>query len=458
MKNRDTTSRREFLSQSLKATGAVTAGTVLTTSLGITRCAHAAGDDVIKVALIGCGRRGRGAIFDRFNVGDNVKLVAIADLSQQRLDQCVDVLKKEEKFAVNVDLPQERIFSGFDGYRAAIDCADQVIVTSFPGFHVPHYEYAVQKGKHVFVEKPFCVDAEGYRRCMAANKIAEEKELTVLSGFQRRHQNSYLEWIKRIHDGVLGNVLNMRVFWNQGGISLRAQRNEGESEMNFQLRDWYVFNWLSGDFNLEQHCHNMDVGNWIIGKGDPLAHPVFCTGMGGRQARRSPWMQPNECGNIFDHHCVEYRYADGTVMHSQCRQIAACWNMIGERVQGDKGVGGDGWLEPKDAPKWTYPKNSADKSPYVQEHIDQVDAIRNGKKLHEGWFAATSSMIGVMGRMATYSGKEIKWDEAVAKGKSLFPYDKELTFDTAPPVMPGPDGSYEATTAIPGLYNPYEDA
>lgn len=450
MNDNPKTSRRDFL----KTTGAVAAGTALAGTLNISRSAHAAGDDVIKVALIGCGRRGRGAIFDRFNVGDNVKLVAIADISQQRLDQCVDVLKKEEKHAAKVELPKERIFPGFDGYKAAIDCADQVIVTSFPGFHVPHYEYAVEKGKHVFVEKPFCIDAEGYRRCMKANKIAEEKGLTVLSGFQRRHQKSYHEWIQKIREGLIGDVLNMRVFWNQGGISLRAKRNEGESEMSFQTRDWYVFNWLSGDHNLEQHCHNIDIGNWIIGKDDPLAHPVSCTGMGGRQARRSPWMEPNDCGNIFDHHSVEYRYADGTILHSQSRQIAGCWNMVGERVLGSKGFGGDGWLEPKNGEKWAY-KGKGDKSPYVQEHIDQVDAIRNGKKMHEGWFAATSSMIGVMGRMATYSGKEIKWDEAVEKGKALFPYDQELTFDTNPPIMPDPDGSYESSTAIPGKYNPF---
>lgn len=454
MNEKKETSRRDFL----KTTGAVAAGVTMATSLGVGRSAHAAGTDLIKVALLGCGRRGRGAIFDRFSVGDNVKLVAIADISDERLEQCMDVLKKREDLAAKIDVPKERIFGGFEGYKAAIDSADQVLVTSFPGFHTAHYEYAVQQGKHVFVEKPFCIDAEGYRRCMKANKTAEEKGLTVLSGYQRRHQNSYLEWIKRIQEGAIGDILNMRVYWNQGGISLRAQRREGESEMSFQLRDWYVFNWLSGDHNIEQHCHNMDVGNWIIGKGDPLAHPVSCTGMGGRQARRSPWMAPNDCGNIFDHHCVEFRYANGAVMHSECRQIANCWNMVGELAQGEAGNGGACWIEPKKGEKWSYPKKTDDKSPYVQEHIDQVDAIRNGKKMHEGWFAATSSMIGVMGRMATYSGKEIKWDDAIAKGKSIFPYDQKLTMETDPPVMPDADGSYEGSTAIPGKYDPFEKA
>ena len=451
MKSTATTSRRNFL----KASGVLAVGTALAGGLHV----HAAGSDLIKVALIGCGRRGRGAILDRFAVGDNVKLVSISDISNERLEQCVDVLAKNEEAAKKVDLPKERIFPGFDGYKAAIDCADQILITSFPGFHVQHYEYAVQKGKHVFVEKPFCIDAEGYRRCMSTNKIAEEKNLTVLSGFQRRHQTQFLEWIKHIHDGVLGDVLNLRVYWNQGTISLRTERRPDESEMSFQTRDWYVFNWLSGDHNLEQHCHNMDVANWILGKGDPLAHPVVCYGMGGRQVRRSPWMKPNECGNIFDHHYAEFRYEDGSVMHSQCRQMAGCWNPVGELVQGTAGDGGTVgkpcWLKPKGKEDWTY-KGKDDKSPYVQEHIDQVDAIRNGKKLHEGWFAATSSMIGVMGRMATYSGKEIKWDDAVTKGKTLFPYDQTLTFDTQPPVMPGPDGSYEEAAAMPGVYDPFE--
>ncbi|MCL2744605.1 MAG: Gfo/Idh/MocA family oxidoreductase, partial [Planctomycetaceae bacterium] len=449
-------SRRDFL----KTTGTLAAGAALAASFS-TRV-HAAGSDLIKVALIGCGRRGRGAVLDRFAVGDNVKLVAIADINEERLQLCTEVLSKHETAASKLDLPKERIFPGFDGYKAAIECADQVLVTSFPGFHVPHYEYAVAQGKHVFVEKPFCIDAEGYRRCMKMNKIAEEKGITVLSGFQRRHENSYLEWFKRIQDGAIGDILNVRVYWNMGRISLATERRPGETEMSFQTRDWYVFNWLSGDHNLEQHCHNMDVANWVLGKGDPLAHPVACYGMGGRQARRSPWMQPHDCGNIFDHHYVEFRYEDGSVMHSQCRQIAGCWNPVGELIQGTAGNAGvmsgtRNWVEPKGKEKWTYdPKGKNDKSPYVQEHIDQVDAIRNGKKLHEGWLAATSSMVGVMARMATYSGKEIKWDDAVARGKSLFPYDQKLTFDTQPPVMPGPDGSYETVTAIPGLYDPFE--
>lgn len=442
------TSRRQFL----KMTGGIAA----VYTLGVARSAYAAGTDEIKVALIGCGRRGRGAVLDRIAVGDNMKLVAIADISSERLNLAISTFDKLENKTTKINLPHEHVFNGFDGYKKAIECADQVLITSFPGFHTTHYEYAVQQGKHVFVEKPFCIDAEGYRRCMKANKLAEEKNLTVLSGYQRRHQNSYLEWIKRIQNGDIGNILNTRVYWNAGQISLRAEKKTNETEMSFQTRDWYVFNWLSGDHYLEQHCHNIDVGNWILGKGDPLAHPISCYGLGGRQARRSPWMSPCDCGNIFDHHYVEYRYDNERVMHSQCRQIKQCWTAVTERVQGTAGNGVACSLAPYDKETWNYPKKNNDKSPYIQEHIDQVDAIRNGKKLHEGWFAATSSMIGIMGRMATYSGKEITWEDAVNKGKTIFPYDKELTFDTLPPVLPDADGSYEKSTAIPGIYDPFE--
>jgi hypothetical protein len=232
--------------------------------------------------------------------------------------------------------------------------------------------------------------------------------------------------------------------------------------MSFQAHCWYVFNWLSGDHGVEQHCHNMDVGNWIHGKGDPLAHPVSCVGHGGRQVRKTPKFKFHECGNIFDHHYVEYRYADGSVMNSMCRQIPNCWDQVGELVNGTKGSGEcrDGnfvsWLQPTGGQRWTYPRNPQDKSAYLQEHIDQSEAMQKGERLHDGWFATTSSMIGVMGWMATYSGKEIQWDDAVAKGKTLFPYDVEITPDTVPPVTIGPDRTYEHAVAVPGEYDPFD--
>ena len=447
-------SRRNFL----KTAGVVSAGLAVGSSLSTARGANVAGSDVIKVALIGSGGRGVGCLLDRFAVGDAVKVVALADVAKGTAERAAAALAKMEDKKAMIDLSPERVFGGFDSYKKAIEFADLVLIASPPAFHPDHYLYAVEKGKHVFMEKPFGIDAEGYRRCMKANKIAEEKGLTVCAGFQRRHEKKYLEWMSRIHGGEIGDIISTDVYWNAAGAKVRGVREEGEPEMSFQVRDWYFFNWLSGDHNVEQHCHNIDIGNWIHGKGDPLAHPVSCVGMGGRQVRRTPKFPYNECGNIFDHHYVEYRYADESIMHSQCRQIPGCWNSVTENVAGTKGRGGVIWLQQTGGAKWEYPRNSGDKSGFVQEHIDQAEAMRKGGKLHGGWSAATSTMIGVMGWMATHSGKEIKWDDAVARGKTLFPYDKELSYDMAPPVVPGPDGTYEHAVPVPGEYDPFDNA
>ncbi|MDR1493705.1 MAG: Gfo/Idh/MocA family oxidoreductase [Planctomycetaceae bacterium] len=442
--------RRDFL----KTTAAGSLGLVAVGSVGIARSAHAAGSDTIKIALIGCGRRGLGSLQDRFKVGDNVKLVALADVAEKPIQAAAKLLRSQDEFKDKLALDDDYFFTGFDGYKHAVESCDQVLVASPPGFHPVHYAYAVEKGKHVFVEKPFSVDAPGYKICMAANQIAEDKKLTVCAGYQRRHQPSYLEWIKRIQDGEIGEVRSTRVYWNGGQVWIRGVRGKTESEMSFQVRDWYFFNWLSGDNIIEQHCHNIDVGNWIHGKGDRLAHPVKCYGMGGRQWRKTPILPYNECGNVFDHHYVEFQFTDGAIMHSQCRQINGCWNSVTEKVEGTKGRGESCWLKPDNGERWDFPKNQ-NKNAYVEEHIHQADAIRNGKYLHDGWHSATSSMTAVMGRMATYSGKEIAWDEAVEKGSALFPYGKELTFETETPVTPGPDGTYEHAVAIPGIYNPF---
>jgi len=441
----------------MKTAGLVSAGVAASGTLSLAQSANVAGSDVIKVALIGCGGRGRGSIADRLRVGDNIKIVALADASKRRTEQAAADFARMEAAEGKVDLPSDHLFDGFDGYKHATELADLVLVCSPPGFHAMHYLHAVEQGKHVFVEKPFGIDAEGYRRCMKANRIAEEKGLTVCAGFQRRHEKKYLEWIARIHAGLIGDIVSTRVYWNGADAADRGVWAEGETEMQFQAHCWYVFNWLSGDHIVEQHCHNIDIGNWIHGKGDPLAHPVSCVGHGGREVRKTPKVPIYRCGNIFDHHYVEYRYADGSVMHSMCRHMPNCWNLVGEKVSGTKGIAdmGPGWIQPTGGERWTY-RNNQDTGPYVQEHIDQAEAMRKGERLHDGWHAATSSMIGTMGWMATYSGREITWDDAIAKGKTIFPYDVELTADTVPPVTIGPDKTYEHAVAVPGMYDPFD--
>jgi len=444
-------SRRGFM----KTAGLVSAGIAASSTLTLAQSANVAGSDVIKVGLIGCGGRGMGSIVDRLKVDDAIKIVALGDLLPARVAQRREELANMEAAAGKVDLSADRVFSGFDSYKGVTELADVVHICSPAGFHPDHYLYAVEQGKHVFMEKPFCVDAEGYRRCMKANKIAEEKGLTVCAGFQRRHESRYREWIARIHAGAIGDVVTTRVYWNgSSGTGGRGAFGPGETELMFQIRRWYVFNWLCGDHIVEQHCHNLDIGNWIHGKGDPLAHPVSCVGHGGRQVRKTPRVPFDACGNIFDHHYVEYRYADGSVMLSTCRQIPNCWDRVTELVSGTKGRGEVAWLQPTDGERWNF--RGQNRNPYEQEHVNQAEAMRKGERLHDGWHAATSTMIAIMGRMATYSGQEIQWNDAVAKGKSLFPYDVELTADTAAPITLGPDETYEHDVAVPGVYDPFD--
>ena len=444
----------------MKAASVVSAGVVVGGALATAPAVHAAGSDIITVGLVGCGRRGMGSLMDRFAAsnfveGDVIKVVALGDVHRGQATRAATMLEAMEDHRDKIDLSPDRLFGGFDNYKRVAELADLVLINSPPGFHPDHYLYAVEQGKHVFVEKPFCVDAEGYRRCMKANQIAEEKGLTVCGGFQRRYENRNREWVERIHAGAIGNIVASRVYWNGGGAADRGSWREGTTEMFFQTHCWYVFNWLSGDHKVEQHCHNIDMGNWIHGRGDPLAHPVSCVGNGGRQVRKTPRFPVHISGHIFDHHSVEYRYADGSVMHSMCRQIPGSWNHVGELITGTNGTGGGHWLQPTGGERWTFRGNN-ERNGYLQEHIDQAEAMRNGTRLHDGWHSATSSMVAVMGTMATYSGQEIRWDDAVARGRTLFPYDQELTFDTVPPVTIGADGTYEHAVALPGLYNPFD--
>lgn len=438
-------SRRDFLKTSSVVTAA---GVGLASGLGIARSAHAQGSDLIKVALVGCGGRGRGAVPDRLDVGDNVKLVAIADAFERQAKGAADLfngMNENEKYKGKVDFG-DNVFYGFDAYKKAIDLCDQALIATPPGFRPDHYAYAVEKGKHVFMEKPLATDAAGYRSLMATNQKAKDKGLTVVVGLQRRHGFDYKDWVGRIHDGAIGDLSYTRVYWNGGDIWYRG-RGKNDTEMQFQMDNWYHFVWLCGDNICEQHIHNLDVGNWIHSKGDEMCHPVKAYGMGGLSTRDKT---PGKEGEIFDHHAVEFVYADGTRMISQCRQTNGTWGSVSEHAHGSKGFGGNCWLNFKDGGNWKYEGDNPNH--FKQEHVDQADAIRNGKKMHDGWYGANATMISIMGRMATYSGREISWDEVVEKGTTVFPYGKDLTWDANPPVMPK-DGKYPI--AIPGSYDPY---
>ena len=291
-----------------------------------------------KIALVGCGGRGTGAAAQALNTAGPVKLWAMADVFQDKLETSLDSLLKgqegrydrdeHEGFAARIDVPSERRFVGWDSYRQAIDSGvDLVILTTFPHFRPMQYEYAVAKGKHVFMEKPVAVAAPGIRKILAANEIARQKNLKVGVGLQRHHHPAYEEAMKRFRDDAIGPVQLLQCYWNSGMASQLNPRGD-LAEMEFQMRNKYFFTWLAGDHIVEQHIHNLDVCNWLMD-----AHPVECNGMGGRMYRNG-----YEHGDIFDHHFVEYTYGDGTKMYSQCRHIPRCFNKVAEFAQGLKGT------------------------------------------------------------------------------------------------------------------------
>jgi myo-inositol 2-dehydrogenase / D-chiro-inositol 1-dehydrogenase len=431
------TTRREFLKKSAVVT-AEAAGT-----LSIARSAHAAGSDVLKIALVGCGGRGTGAAANCLNVQKIIKqkiqLVALADAFEDRAQGALSRLKKQ--YPSQVDVPQDRVFVGLDAYQKAIDCGvDMVLLATPPGFRPSHYAAAVKAGKQIFMEKPCCTDAPGYRSLLETNALADEKNLKVVVGLQRRHQASYLHGIRQIHDGQLGNLQFLRVYWNGSGGGARDLGNRPQNdpkEMEFQIRNWGCFLWLYGDNIVEQHVHNIDIANWVMAKdGDARkAHPVEANGMGGR-------VNSGNYGDILDHHFIEFTYADGTKVFSQSRHIQGTWPQVSEFAHGTTGnravslSGG--------------PKLESDNA-YDQEHVDLVKAIRGDARLNDGWHGAVSSMTAVFGRMATYSGKVVRWDEAVAKGPDESP--ERIAWDALPRHLPGADGRY--AMAVPGAYKPY---
>ena len=426
-----TPSRRDFL----KGSTAASAGLVLAGGLNFARSAHAEGSDVLKVALIGCGGRGTGAAVNCLDSVPNVKLIALADAFAARANGAADTLRKQ--YADKVDLPQERVFVGFDAYQKAIAAGpDVVLIATPPGFRPIHYAAAIQAGKHVFMEKPCCIDAPGFRSLMETNKLADEKNLKVVVGLQRRYQASYVAGMKKIHDGAIGDLILCQAYWN-GGEPWFRERQPGQSEMEYQMNNWYHFVWLCGDNICEQHVHNLDVCNWA--KND---HPVEANGMGACVQRYTNRDPKKGSGQIYDSHFVEFTYKDGTKLYSQCRQIPNTWNSVSEMVFGTKGRSncqGNG-------KSLNFRGN-----PYDQEHVALFDAIRKNEKHNDGWHGATSSFTAVLGRMATYSGTIVKWDEAAAKGPDEMP--KKYAFDANPPAMPDKDGKY--FIPVPGTYKPY---
>ena len=378
------------------------AGGAVAGNLAFSRSAHAFGTDEIRLGLIGCGGRGTGAASQAMNTEGATKLVAMADAFPDRLQQSLRGLKGQHK--QKVDVPVERQFAGFDAYKQVLDSdIDLVILATPPGFRPLHFEAAVNANKHVFMEKPVAVDAAGVRRVLKAAEESKRKNLAVAVGLQRRHERRYMETIKRLQDGAIGDIILTRAYWNGGGVWVRP-RKEGQTEMAYQMRNWYYFNWLCGDHIVEQHIHNLDVINWLKN-----GYPVSAQGQGGRQVRNG-----KDHGEIYDHHFVEFTYADGSKMLSQCRHIPDTWSSVSEYAHGTKGncnISGASIDDFNGNNVWRYGPGGG--GGHQQEHHDLFEVIRKGERPNEAEYGAKSSMTSILGRMCTYSGKMIKWDDAI---------------------------------------------
>ena len=434
-------SRREFLMQ-----GSILAGGLIAAPLLSQANYFSGADDVIKIALVGCGGRGTGAAMQALLSKQNVKLVAMADAFRDNLDTCYKELMSDDiaessggrgTVKAKIDVPEERKFTGFHGYQKAIALADVVILATPPGFRPIHFEEAINKGKHVFMEKPVATDPAGIQRVLAAAAMAKQKKLNVVVGLQRHYQNSYRELFKR--KDLIGDITSAQAWWNNDGVWVRP-RKTGQTEMEYQMRNWYYFNWLCGDHINEQHVHNIDAVNWFKG-----SYPVKAQGMGGRQVRKG-----KEHGEIFDHHFVEFTYADGSILNSQCRHIQGTMSKVDELLVGTKGkiqCGDANIIDSKGKILYQYDK-SKENNPYQTEHDELFAAIAKGVyKFADAENGARSTMTSILGRMATYSGQMIEMDKAIHSGIDIHP--KIYDWNATPPVVPNEDGYYPV--AIPGV-------
>ena len=429
--------RRKFVKESSLAVGGILLAPSL---LGATPLAHTA--KKLKIAVVGCGGRGSGAVVQALKADNNTVLVAMADAFEDRLEDAYNRFNKifgEDRIKVKAS----HKFVGFGSYKKAIDAADVVILTTPPGFRPQHFEYAVSQGKHIFMEKPVATDVTGIKKVLVAAKVAQAKKLNVVVGLQRHYQTSYIEAYNRIKKGDIGQIISGQVYWNSAGVWVRP-REANQTEMEYQMRNWYYFNWICGDHILEQHIHNIDVANWFIGD-----YPIRAQGMGGREVRKG-----KDHGQIFDHHFVEFTYANGAVISSQCRHQQGCMNNVSETFQGTLGTsytdGGSNAELKSYSGKEIYKHNSEnDLNPYQIEHNQLFKSIRNGEVINNTEYGAKSTMTAILGRMATYSGKLVTWDEAMATDLKLAPDEDTLTWNSVAPVNKDANGNYPIP--VPGF-------
>jgi predicted dehydrogenase len=424
-------SRRSFIQNSSLAV----AGAMAALQVPPVHAESSASDPAVKIGLIGCGGRGTGAILNAVGAAvksiypkegyhtedvaegatvkhKNIQVVALADLFEERLNNCHGNLAR-----LGLNVPKDQCHIGFDAYQKLLANPEinYVILATPPHFRPLHLKAAIEAGKNVFMEKPAAVDVPGVKTVLEAGKLASEKGLGIAAGTQRRHSPNYVETLRRIHDGAIGDIIYAKCYWNGGQIWV-IDRIPGWSDTEWQIRNWNHFTWLSGDHIVEQHVHNLDVMNWAIG-----AHPIKATSaVGGRQSRRG-----KRHGHIFDHFAVEYEYPNGITMFSQCRQIDGCKNIVGEFIRGTNGTTDcASIITPNDGDAWRYRAKPVDA--YEREHQDLIASIIEGKPINEAQALAESTMTAILGREAAYSGHEVTWDDAMNSETRLGPEKDEF--------------------------------
>jgi len=427
--------RRDFLKTATTTSAVLAAGGALN--------AHAAGDDQIKVGVVGCGGRGSGAAENVLNSAQGVKVVALADVFKNKVDSARRRLANAaergriKELGNKVEITDDRCFVGLDAFANVINSPEvnYVILATPPGFRPLHIQAAIAAKKSLFTEKPVGVDGAGIRKVLAAYDLAVKMGLHVVAGTQRRHQHGYLETMKRVHDGEIGDIAAMRVYWNNQGIWFRP-RQEGMTDLQYQLNNWYHFVWLCGDHIVEQHVHNLDVANWAM-----KSHPERCDGAGGRAGHNParPEGPPEEVGHIFDHFSIDYVYPGDVHMYSACRHIPGTQNNVSETLIARKGdcQANAYRINGKAVVDRAADRRAAD--PYVQEHTDLIDCIRSAKPINELKQVAESTLTAIMGRMSAYTGKPVTWEFALESKLDTFP--QNLAWDMKLPVDP---------VAIPG--------
>jgi len=422
------TTRRDFLKRSA-------AGAVALSGVSIARGAHAAGGETIKIGMIGCGGRCTGAAAQSMKAGPYVKLVAMCDIFESRLQASLSNLAKQYPKQVAVD--DDHRFVGFDGYQKVIDSVDVVLIACASKFHPMYAEAAIKAGKHVFVEKPHGIDPVGVRRMRAVCELAKQKGLSIVSGLQSRFHAGWQETVKRIHDGAIGDIVAVQSMFLRGPYRL-VTRDPKLTEIQYQFSNWYHFCWLSGDDVPQSLVHNVDRVSWIMKE----EMPKWAFGLAGRSSSFG-----EVYGDMFDHHTVVYEYESGARLYALCRTQKNCYNNSSDIIMGTKGTCYLRRCRIEGETNWRYegPQNN----PYDAEQKALVDSVRNGKPINSGYHMVGSTMIGVLGQIACYSGKETTWEAVCNSDLQFGPPPEKSNFDIQPPTLPDETGNYPLP--MPGI-------